>query len=182
MLRNVCREGWTNILKERIEAVCNVLFNDNFVSINYEIWREFFFVVTFIELFVNGGPSLFHIWYIPVEYWFIVILFSSIYISLEDAIVILEGFFPSVSYIGESQFVSLRRLYILFLSLFEFMIPILTYGLFLCLYWFNLVFTGFRCFSLADNMIFSNRWYAIFWSVVSSFGKWIFLREISISL
>ena len=61
MLRNVCREGWTNILKERVEVVCNVLFIVNFVSINYEIWWELFFVVTFIEPFVNGGPSLFYI-------------------------------------------------------------------------------------------------------------------------
>ena len=52
-----------------------------------------FFVVTFIEQFVDSGPSLFYIWYIPVEFWFIVILFSSIYISLEDAIVILEVLF-----------------------------------------------------------------------------------------
>ena len=93
MLRNVCREGWTNILKERVEVVCNVLFIVNFVSINYEIWREFFIVVTFIEQFVNAGPSLFYIWYKPVEFWFIVILFSSIYISLEDVIVIFEVFF-----------------------------------------------------------------------------------------
>ena len=127
MLRNVCREGWTNILKERVEVVCNVLIVVNFVSINYEIWwelLEFFFVVTFIEQIVNGGPSLFYIWYIPVEFWFIVILLSSIYISLEDAIVVLE-FFSSVSYIGESQFVNLRRLYILSLNLIEFMMPII---------------------------------------------------------
>ena len=132
VLRNVCREGWTNTLKERVEVVCNVLFIVNFVSINYEIWWEFFFVVTFIEQLVNGGPSLFYIWYIPVEFWFIVILFSSIYISLEDAIVILEVF-SSVSYIGESQFVNLRRLYILSLNLIEFMMPILIHGFFLCL-------------------------------------------------
>ena len=132
VLRNVCREGWTNILKERVEVVCNVLFIVNFVSINYEIWWEFFFVVTFIEQFVNGGPSLFYIWYIPVEFWFIVILFSSIYISLEDAIVILEVF-SSVSYTDESQIVNLRRLYILSLNLIEFMMPIPIHGFFLCL-------------------------------------------------
>ena len=68
VLRNVCREGWTNILKERVEVVCNVLFIVNFVSINYEIWWEYFFVVAFIEQFVNGGPGLFYIWYIPVEF------------------------------------------------------------------------------------------------------------------
>ena len=89
-----------------------------------------FFFVTFIEQFVNGGPSLFYIWYIPVEFWFIVILFSSIYISLEDAIVIPDVFFSSVSYIGESQFVNLRRLYILSLNLIEFMMPILIHGIF----------------------------------------------------
>ena len=82
------------------------------------------FFVKFIEQFVNGGPSLFYIWYISVEFWFIVILFSSIYISFEDTIVIIEVF-SSVSYIGESQFVNLRRLYILSLNLIEFMMPIL---------------------------------------------------------
>ena len=61
VLRNVCREGWTNILKERVEVVCNVLFIVIFVSINNEIWWEFFSVVTFIDQFVNGGPSLFYI-------------------------------------------------------------------------------------------------------------------------
>ena len=133
VLRNVCREGWTSILKERVEVVCNVLFIVNFVSINYEIWWEFFFAVTFIEQFVNGGTILFYIRYVPVEFWFIIILFSSIYISLEDAIVILEGFFSSVSYIGESQFVNLRRLYILSLNWIEFMMPILIHWFFLCL-------------------------------------------------
>ena len=93
---------------------------------------NYFLFVAFIEQFVNGGPSLFYIWYTPVEFWFIVILFSSIYISLEGAIVILE-FFSSISYIGESQFVDLRRLYILSLNSIEFMIPILIHGFFLCL-------------------------------------------------
>ena len=37
VLKNVCREGWTNILKERIEVVGNILFIVNFVSIDYEI-------------------------------------------------------------------------------------------------------------------------------------------------
>ena len=60
-------------------------------------------------------------------------LFSSIYISLENAIVILEVFFSSVSYIGESKFVNLRRLYILSLNLIEFMMPMLIHGFFLCL-------------------------------------------------
>ena len=56
--------------------------------------------------------------------------FYSIYISLEDAIVILE-FFSNVSYNGESQFVNLRRLDILSLNLIEFIMPILTHALYL---------------------------------------------------
>ena len=43
VLKNVCREGWTDIVKKRVEVVFNVLFIVNFVSINYEIWWEFLF-------------------------------------------------------------------------------------------------------------------------------------------
>ena len=49
--------------------------------------------VTFIAQVLNGGPSLFYIWYIFVKFWFIVKYTNSIYISLEDAIVILDVFF-----------------------------------------------------------------------------------------
>ena len=33
VLRNVCREGWGNILKETVEVICNVLFIADFVPI-----------------------------------------------------------------------------------------------------------------------------------------------------
>ena len=100
----------------------------------FNVWKydEKFFVVTLIEQFVYGGPSLFYIWYIFVKFWFIVRYFSSVYIPLEDVIEILE-FFSSVSYIGESEFVNLRRLYTLSLNLIEFMIPIVIHEFFLCL-------------------------------------------------
>ena len=61
MLKNVCRERWTNILKEGIEVVCNILFIVNFVSIDYKVGWEILFVVTLIEHFIYGGPSLFYI-------------------------------------------------------------------------------------------------------------------------
>ena len=92
MLRNVCREGLTDILKERVEVVCNDLFIVNFVSISYKILKEFFFVVTFIEQIVNGGPSLF-IFDTYMLSFDSLYIFSSIYISLEDAIEILKDFF-----------------------------------------------------------------------------------------
>ena len=41
VLGNVFREVWANILKERVEVVCNAIFIVDFVSINYEIWRIF---------------------------------------------------------------------------------------------------------------------------------------------
>ena len=61
VLRNVCRERWANVLKERVEAVCNILFIVSFVSINHKSCWEIFFVVTLIEQFIYGGPSLFYI-------------------------------------------------------------------------------------------------------------------------
>ena len=82
LLRNVCRGGWTNILKEKVEVVCSVLFIYplNFVSINYKIWWEFFFAVTLIEQFAYGCPSLCYVWYILVKFWFIVILAALIFL------------------------------------------------------------------------------------------------------
>ena len=56
------------------------------------------------------------------------------------------------------------------------MIPIVIQGFFLCLLWYDLVFTGFM-FSLADNLFFSHKLYVTFWSVVSSFTKEYFWEK-----
>ena len=42
VLRNIRRECWTNVLKERVEVVCNTLHIVYFVSMNYKIRREIF--------------------------------------------------------------------------------------------------------------------------------------------
>ena len=121
--------------KKELKLFCNILFFVNFVSIDYryKVWWEIFFVVTLIEQFIYGGPSLFYIWYIfVVKFWWIVI-FLAVFIFLWRMQLKLFRFFSSVSYIGESESVNLRRLYILSLNLIEFIIPIVIHGFFLCL-------------------------------------------------
>ena len=73
------------------------------------LWEIFF--VTLIEHFVCGGSCLFYIGYRFVKLWFIVILAVSIF--LWQIQLKFLRFFSSGSYIGESEFVKLRRLYIL---------------------------------------------------------------------
>ena len=58
---------------------------------------------------------------------------SSVYFPLEDVIDFFFWFFSGLSYIGESEFVNQRRLYILSLNSTEFIIPIVIHGFFLCL-------------------------------------------------
>ena len=50
--------------------------------------------------------------------------------------------------------IGLVRLYNLSRSLIEFKIPLAIHGFFLCLEWLNLTLFGFRCFSLADDIIY----------------------------
>ena len=47
---------------------------------------------------------------------------------------------------------------------------------------FIMIKFGLHRFQEADNIFFSNKLYVTFGSVASSFGKLVFLREISISL
>ena len=57
-------------------------------------------------------------------------------------------FFSSVSYIGESQFVDLRHLYILFVNQIEFIIPIAIHVFFLYSYLFI-----FICFDKISRQV-----------------------------
>ena len=90
------------------------------------------FVVTLIEQSIYGGPSLF-LYLLYICQIFIHSKVLAMFIFLWRMQLKFSRFFPSVSYIGESEFVNLRHLYILSLNFIQFIIPIVIHGFFLCL-------------------------------------------------
>ena len=108
LLRNVCRECWSNILKKKLKLFSISSFLSILSPLNIKYAGNFLLLHLLVNSVMVAQIFLDFIHICCILYHS---NFSRIYFPLGDTHVILK-FFSSVPYICESEFVNLRRLYI----------------------------------------------------------------------